>query len=196
MSCEERRVVLGDTVASMLASDWGEPPVVVMDEARFERKQTRVVETGYRTLARAVEEADDLFLFMEDDVSFNRWIRHNLGRWRPLADRSSGDPFFGTLYNPNTAPAASPGDAANEVVGDPRAFYGTQGIVLSVTTARAILEHWDDVRGLPDIRMSRLAARWSPIWFHRPSLVQHRPVPSMWGGVAHSAVDFSADWRV
>jgi hypothetical protein len=46
-----------------------------------------------------------------------------------------------------------------------------------------------------DLRISRLAARWSPIWYHHASLVQHRPVASTWGGTTHVAIDFSPDWR-
>lgn len=184
-----------DTLAALAATDWGESPVVVMDEGRYERHQRRVLETGQRLLRQAVEEAGDLFLFMEDDVGFNRSIRHNLERWAPIVERNPETPFFASLYNPNIAPAATPSDPSSAVVGDPLAFYGTQCIVLSVATARAILDDWDDAVGMPDTRMSRLAARWSPIWFHRPSLVQHRPVASVWGGVSHQAIDFSPDWR-
>jgi hypothetical protein len=195
MTCEERHAICAETLAGIAATDWGESPVIVMDEGRYERYQLRVLETGYRLLRRAIDEADDLFLFMEDDVEFNRSIRHNLERWTPIVERAPGTPFFGSLYNPNIAPAATPSDPAPAVVGDPRGFYGTQGVVLSVATARAILDGWYDAVGMPDIRMSRLAARHSPIWFHRPSLVQHRTVPSTWGGTTHQAIDFSPDWR-
>ena len=66
---------------------------------------------------------------------------------------------------------------------------------MSVATACWILDHWDEQGGFPDIRMSRLAGQRSPVYMHRPSLVQHRQVPSVWGGVAHTAIDFSPDWR-
>jgi hypothetical protein len=195
MTCEERSAVFADTAAGLAASDWGSPPIVVMDEARYERYQSRVVETGRRLLRQAAEEADDLFLFMEDDIDVNASIRHNLEHWAPLGARSPGSYFFASLYNPNIAPPATPDDPEPAVVGDPRAFYGSQGVVLSVATARSILDAWDEQPGLPDIRMSRLAARRSPIWFHRPSLVQHRAVASLWGGAVHQAIDFSPHWR-
>ncbi len=195
MTCEERAAVFAETAAGLAASDWGAPPVVVMDEARYERYQSRVVETGHRLLSRAVEEADDLFLFMEDDIEVNRSIRHNLEHWSPLVERDEGSYFFGSLYNPNISPPATADDPSPAVVGDPRAFYGSQAVVLSVATARAVLDAWDEQPGLPDVRMSRLAARRSPIWFHRPSLVQHRAVPSLWGGAVHQAIDYSPDWR-
>jgi hypothetical protein len=58
-----------------------------------------------------------------------------------------------------------------------------------------VLERWDELQGYPDIRISRLAGRLTPLWFHLPSLVQHRAVPSVWGGVAHQAPDYDAEWR-
>jgi hypothetical protein len=195
MTCEERAEVLAETLAGVESTDWGEPPHLVMDEARFERYQDRVLDTGQRLLLRAIDEVDDLFLFMEDDVEFNHSIRHNLAHWAPIVARRPGSHFFASLYNPNIAPAATPSDPSSAVVGDPRGFYGTQGVVMSLATARSILDDWHDAPGMPDIRMSRLAARHSPIWFHRPSLVQHRPVESLWGGATHFAIDFSPDWR-
>jgi hypothetical protein len=40
-----------------------------------------------------------------------------------------------------------------------------------------------------------LHARGSPLWYDCPSLVQHRPVASTWGGTPHVADDLSPDWR-
>ena len=76
---------------------------------------------------------------------------------------------------------------------DPEAVYGGQAFLMSVATARWILEHWDD--GMHDIMWPRLAAQRSPVVYHRPSLVQHRGVPSTWGGVQHHASDYSPDWQ-
>ncbi len=183
-----------ETVARLAATDWGEAPELVMDENANERALARILETGRRLLARAADEADDLVLYLEDDLEFNRWLRHSLEHWEPLVERRRGDHFFASLYNPNIVPPPSLADPATAVVIDPRQDYGSQAI-LSVTTARAILDQWDDAAGPIDLRVSRLAARWSPIRFHHPSLVQHRPVASTCGGTAHFAVDFSAAWR-
>ena len=49
--------------------------------------------------------------------------------------------------------------------------------------------------GYHDIRMTRLAARVTPLVYHRPSLVQHLAVRSTIGGVRHEAADFDAGWR-
>ena len=195
MSCDERRDVCARSADALAATDWGEPPVVVWDEAPFARILERIVHTGRRLLERAVDETDDLFLYLEDDVEFNRSLLHNLERWPPVVDRRPGSFLFASLYNPNIVTPRSPDDESSVAVADPRRFYGMQGVLLSVATARFILDRWDDVRAPTDLRMSRLAARRSPILFHRPSLVQHRAVASTWGGAEHGTVDFSPDWR-
>jgi hypothetical protein len=196
-TCDERTEVCAQTVGDLAQTDWGSPPTLVRDRSAASSKLDRIVDTGRHLLARAVEEAsadDEVFLFCEDDVTFNRFLRHNLERWAPIRERRSDGHLFGSLYNPGIVPPSD--DPATAVVIDPRHFYGTQGMVMTVTTARSLLEQWDDWPGALDVRVSRLAARWSPIWFHRPSLVQHRDVASTWGGTAHCAVDFSPDWRV
>jgi hypothetical protein len=196
VTCEERRSVWAETAADLATTDWGSAPIAVLDESTAERKLQRIVDTGLAVLRRAVDESttdDDVFLFLEDDVTFNRSIRHNLERWDPIVDRRPDGHLFGSLYNPNVVAPTTDGRTA--IAADPRQFYGSQGLVLSVTTARSLVEWWDDRDGPLDLRISRLAARWSPLWYHAPSLVQHRAVESTWGGEPHAAVDFSADWR-
>jgi len=39
------------------------------------------------------------------------------------------------------------------------------------------------------------AGRAVPIYYHRPSLVEHIGDVSTWGGRHHRAVDFDRDWR-
>jgi hypothetical protein len=196
LSCEERAEVCAETVADLGQTDWGSAPTVVVDESTAARKLQRINDTGLQLLTQAVDEADgddDVLLVCEDDVAFNRSLRHNLEHWAPIVDRRTDGHLFGSLYNPNVvAPAA---DGATATVADPRRFYGSQGMVMSVATARSLVEQWDDGHGPLDLRISRLAARWSPLWYHSPSLVQHRDIESTWGGAPHSAVDFSVDWR-
>jgi hypothetical protein len=194
LSCEERADICAETVADLGQTDWRSAPVVVLDESTASRKLQRIVDTGQALLARAVDESerDDVLLVCEDDVSFNRSLRHNLEHWTPVVDRRADGHLFGSLYNPNVV---TPAIDATAIVADPCRFYGSQGMVMSVTTARSLVEQWDDGDGPLDLRISRLAARWSPLWYHHPSLVQHRAVESTWGGEPHSAVDFSVDWR-
>lgn len=195
LTCEERAEVCAETVADLARTDWGAAPAVVVDHGNHPKRLERILETGRRLLERVVDEAahdGEVALVCEDDVSFNRALRHNVERWGPLVDRRSDGHLFGSLYNPGVA-VASAGETAVAV--DPRQFYGSQGTVLSVTTARSLVEQWDDGHGPFDLRLSRLAARWSPVWYHLPSLVQHRSIPSTWGGAPHQADDFSIDWR-
>jgi hypothetical protein len=198
-TCEGREAVCAETLALLAATDWGCSPIVVFDRSQQERPLARILETGRRLLEQAVEETDqgtdDVFLYLEDDLAFNRWIRHNLERWPPIIDRRPGDHLFASLYNPNIVPRASAEDPATAIVIDPRQFYGAQAMLMSAVTARRILDEWDDAAGPLDLRISRLGARWSPVWFHRPSLVQHRPVPSASGGSVHAAIDFEPEWR-
>jgi hypothetical protein len=196
LTCEERVRVCAETLDDLAQTDWGAAPTVVVGRSAAPKKTERIVDTGLRVLTRVVHDAygdDDIVLVCEDDVTFNRSLRHNLEHWVPVMDRRRDGHLIGSLYNPNVVALATDGRTAT--VADPRAFYGSQGVVLSVATARALIEWWDDHPSSYDIRISRLAARWSPLWYHQPSLVQHRPVESTWGGTPHSAVDFSADWR-
>src|SRR2546421_1491254 len=93
-SCDARREVCALSAAALAATDWGEPPIIVWDEAPFDRIQTRIEHTGRRLLQRAVDETEDLFLFLEDDVEFNQSLRHNLEDWPPIAERRAGDYLF------------------------------------------------------------------------------------------------------
>ncbi len=198
LTCEERADVCAETVADLAGTDWGRAPTLVLDTSTAVRKIERIVANGRQLLVRAIDESDsdpddDVILLCEDDVTFNRFLRHNLERWAPIADRRPDGHLFGSLYNPNVVTA--PSDDTTAVVADPLRFYGSQCMVFSITTARSLVEQWDDGHGPLDLRVSRLAARWSPVWFHAPSLVQHRVVDSTWGGQPHFAVDFSAAWR-
>lgn len=182
------------TLHSLQNSDWGERPRVEIDQSTATRRQERQEQTALSLLSRALAEGAELLLFVEDDLQFNRHLRHNLTHWYPLSQVRTGDDYFGSLYNPGIRELAR-----NEVqafmVADPFAVYGSQAFILSLTTARYIVAHWDEVPGMQDIKMSRLAARMCPIHYHIPSLVQHVGSDSVWGGSYHYANDFDADWK-
>ena len=81
---------------------------------------------------------------------------------------------------------------------DPEAVYGSQAFVLSVPVAIHCLQHWHDIQGMQDIKLSRHTARMPgvPIYYHRPSLVQHNiEAGSTHGGSTHYAVDFDPWWH-
>ncbi|MSO79138.1 MAG: hypothetical protein EXQ79_05975 [Acidimicrobiia bacterium] len=194
LSCTERAAVREETLAGLAATDWGTPPVVVLDRGLREPKVNKRIAAAARELLQLAVAGDaDVFLVLEDDLEFNRFLRHNLECWKPLVDHVEGEPFFASLYNPNVVPAASPTGTAAYAVADPDKVYGSQAFLISVATGRWVLEHWD--AGAHDIMWPRLAAQRSPVLYHQPSLIEHRGVPSTWGGPQHQAVDYSSDWK-
>lgn len=195
ISTTARRHVRHQTLANLAATDWGTPPVVLVNQGRYRTEKACAADNARSALLCAVARPGDVFVFFEDDLAFNRSIRWNLEHWEPLLAREPDGYFFASLYNPNVGSLSPDLDRPTHRIADPELTYGAQAFVLSIRTARHILEHWDDLRGLHDTRMPRLAARQSPIYYHRPSLVQHLPVPSSWGGVAHSAIDYDEAWR-
>src|SRR5262249_32716978 len=196
LSCPEREVIRRQTIENLQASDCPCAPSVEIDQTTFERRQERQVQTARRLLQRAITEGSesDYILFLEDDLQFNRHLLHNLESWHPIKSAKPGEHFFGSLYNPNVrALTRSPERAF--LVADPETVFGSQAFVLSPATARYIVAHWEEVIGMQDMKMSRLAARVCPIYYHVPSLVQHIGYASVWGGHYHWASDFSDDWR-
>jgi hypothetical protein len=194
LSCPDREQVRAQTLHSLSETDWHEEPVVVIDETGFERRQERQEQSSLRLLRRAVSDAAAFVLFLEDDLAFNRHLRHNLERWHPLAGVGAGDAFFGSLYDPSVA--ASWYDRNNAYfAASPEAVYGSQAFLLSLSTVRYVVRHWQEVPGMQDIKMSRLAARTCPVYYHVPSLVQHVGRESAWDGTFHCSRSFDADWR-
>jgi hypothetical protein len=194
ISCADREPIRRQTLASLAATDWKYPARVEMDEATFARRQERQESTARRLLEHAVAEETELFLFLEDDLEFNRHLRHNLERWYPLSTHEPEDHFFASLYNPTVRELARY-DERHYFVAQPDCVYGSQAFLLSLATARYIAAHWNEMVGMQDIKMSRLAARVSPIYYHTPSLVQHVGQTSTWGGPYHRAVDYQPDWK-
>jgi hypothetical protein len=196
LSCPARADVGARTMERLAATDWAEPPALALDETVVARRQERQLLTARSLLARAVEEDGDAdrLLFLEDDLDFNSHLRHNLAAWPPVRSLAPGGALFGSLYNPGLG--GRPVEAAGTCLEvDPGAVYGSQAFVLSAATARYLVEHWHEVEGMQDIKMSRLAGRLGPVLYHSPSLVQHVGMESTWGGHAHVALDFDAEWR-
>ena len=200
LSCPAREVMREQTIANLRATDWGDEPQVEIDQTTFARRQERQESTALRLLQRAVADGPDYILFLEDDLEFNRHLRFNLEHWYPLVNTPPRRPFFASLYNPNgkgrlrTVSFAAETRHAYFVV-DPNTVFGSQAFLLSLVTARYIVEHWNNVIGMQDIKMSRLAARFGPIYYHTPSLVQHVGVDSAWGGPFQWSADYAGDWK-
>ena len=193
LSCPEREQFRARTLDNLARTDWGEKPRVVVDETRCERRQERQEQTALQLLEQALADEAALVLFLEDDLEFNRHLRHNLEHWAPLA-RASDDHFFASLYNPSVLARRRDAERAF-FVAEPECVYGSQAIVLAEATVRHVRERWHDVPGMQDVKLSRLAAPLCPLYYHAPSLVQHVGVVSAWGGRYHWANDYDAEWR-
>ena len=194
LSCDEREETRRQTLANLRATDWRGPLRVELDRTTFARREERQEDTARRLLHSAVAEAPELILFLEDDLRFNLHLRHNLERWHPLSLLREGGHFFGSLYNPNIRELERRPEHAF-FIADPQCVYGSQAFVLSLATARHIVEHWREVPGMQDIKMSRLAAQVCPIYYHLPSLVQHVGTQSVWGGHYHWTQDYDEGWK-
>ncbi len=194
LSCPEREPIREQTLASLKASDWNQAPRLVIDKATTGRRQDRQEQASFALLQRAHQEGPELILFLEDDLEFNRHLRYNLERWEPLAQLTAGAHFFGSLYNPNVGELERRPER-NTMLARPETVYGSQAVVLSRATLGHLLAHWGEVIGMQDIKMSRLASRVTPLYYHTPSLVQHTGVNSVWGGHFHTARDYSPAWK-
>jgi hypothetical protein len=196
ISCRQRAEVLARTLELWRMTDWGGEPEVEIDRSTLADPVARISETWQRALVRAREAGPDLCLLLEDDVEPNRFLRHNLERWRPLRLSDHRGPFFASLYYCGHTTRARHRQA-RFTVAVPETMWGAQALLLSRTTIRYILDRWDDQScDHQDVRMALLAARLSPLYFHIPSLVQHRDVASTWTDGRHQADDFDPLWRV
>ena len=194
LSCPEREQIRNQTVASLQATDWNRAPILEIDCTSHSRRQERQEETSLKLLQRAIADAPDFFLFLEDDLDFNRYLRHNLENWLPLKRSTPEAHFFASLYNP-TIRELERHEAQSFFVAHPQCVYGSQAFLMSRAMGSYIVEHWSEVIGMQDIRMSRLAACKSSIYYHVPSLVQHVGRVSVWGGHYHWTNDFQKDWK-
>ena len=193
ISVPERASLRRATLAHLAASDWGDEPVLVqMDRHSTGARVHHITRNGRQALERSLGTDADYVLFLEDDLLFNRHLRHNLETW-PLLQR--GEITLASLFHPGLREwVASARDSA--LVVDPESVYGSQALLLSRPAVRYILEHWDDLPLPLDLKMPRLAARLrAPVYYHWPSLVQHVGVKSAWGGRFFQSPDFDPDWK-
>lgn len=194
ISCGARNKIREQTLNELLKTDWGEDRSLIleMDDGIGQDPRERLTKTARRLLQRFGEADEDYLVFLEDDLAFNQHLRHNLMSWRPLSERLI---TFASIYNPGVREEGC--DIQNRAyLVRPEGVYGSQALLLSRKTVEYILGQWDDVPGMPDIKMPRLAGRLNkPIYYHSPSLVQHVGQKSTWGGRFHRASDFDPNWR-
>lgn len=194
VSCPARLQVREESLRDLANTDWGDSPVaVVEDDQSSPEVHARIRRTWQRAIEAALVMEAEFILLMEDDISFNRHLKKNLGSWDPIRLREGHHAFFASLYNPGfqmryCRPQERYAAAYDHLI------WGAQTYVVSRATAGNILDRWGTVKGAPDQMMPRIASQSTPILYHLPSLVQHRAVTSTWGGRIHSASDFDPDW--
>jgi hypothetical protein len=194
VSCPERAALRRRTLANLAATDWTEDVAVALDDGEGADRIARIDANWRKALRLAAASDADLILLMEDDLDFNRHLRNNLMTWPRLVGVDGTGPFFASLYNPGVyAVHSRPQDRYHVMA--PGGCWGSQSLLISRALARYFLDHWQEEAGEPDIRMPRLAARFVPVYYHAPSLIQHVGHISTWGGRAHEAVDFDPEWR-
>jgi hypothetical protein len=194
LSTSGRAGLRRQTISDLAGTDWGRLPKVCLAAGGPRRPHELATAGALALLRTAVDEQCDFILFLEDDLRFNRHLRGNLRRWRPLRRASGHDFFPASLYDPGVRAERYHRDHAY-FVADPACAYGSQALLLSARTAQYLIESWHTEQGLHDFRIFGLAARQSRIHYHFPTLVQHTGSPNSASGLFHAAPDFDPNWR-
>lgn len=194
-SCRARDQLRDRTVANLEATDWQGRLTIELDEGGPLPQMVRHTALVRRVLRRALQDPNSVFLFLEDDLEFNRSLVHNLSVWLPLSEVTPGRHFYASLYNPGVTFVRS-FTKAGYAEASLRSVFGSQALVIGKATVRYLLTCWG-VESWPiaDVRLARLAARVCPLLYHIPSLVQHVGTESLWDGPFHCAADFDRDWK-
>lgn len=188
VTCRERAQMLQKTVANLLSTDWDGSVYLQMDAGTGDPRIRQTDNTKQALRWFLDYSASDFALILEDDLEFNRYLRHSLEQWYPIIDQRL---HFGSLYNPNVSEIYEGDDY---FVADPSSCYGSQAYLLSRDAVSILLRDWDEVVGMQDIKITRiLAGAGYALYYHKPSLVQHVGVESIWGGHYHFAPDFDRD---
>jgi len=192
-TCPERDETRRETLASLAASDWPDLPLqVLVDPETTSDRVQRISRQILHALQQFLDHEAEYMLLLEDDLSFNRHLRHNVERWRPYACREI---TLAGLYNPGLKEIVFE-VAGHAVAVAPETAFGTQASLLFRPAVEHLVKGWNTLNAAADLRVVHLAAQLGrPLYYHAPSLVQHRQVPSTWGGTAHQARDFDPDWR-
>lgn len=190
MTCDRRASVLATTLDSLKASDWGEEPLIVCDTTRHHDPKISQTTTSFSILQMAMgRDGWEYLVFCEDDVVFNKYLRHNLERWTPVRWRMC---LVGTLYQGGPWPVH--GDyslAPAELIG------GSQAVVIKRDWLPELIRLWPTLNvGMQDMRMFAAAGRYFPwVYVHQPNLVDHQKTPSTWNGPPHTSPTFDPDWK-
>ncbi|MDB6109526.1 MAG: ADP-heptose:LPS heptosyltransferase-like protein [Pedosphaera sp.] len=182
-----------NTLANFAKTDWDGPPLQIrIEDGEAAGLRQRRAQGAFLALKRSLECQDDFTLLLEDQLDFNRHLRHNLHHWRLM---KTGAVTFASLYNPRVRERAC--DLRNNArIVEPEFAFGNQAFLIARSAVEYLVRHWDKAPGGPDTRITHLAGRLrSPIFYHAPSLVQHIGPASEAGRSFHQAMDFDPAWR-
>jgi len=196
-----REEILAGTLARWAQCGWSGEPVIHVDPTpRTYASNGRAVPpmvrmlAAYRTLlARALEETTaPHFLLLEDDIAFASGFAEKIAAWEPLA--RGWVTGFASFFNPGVRLAShgAASSGADYFLAHRRSVLGSQALLLDRDFAAIARDEWDTLDGFASMRLAALAARLHrPIYYHRPSLVEHASQVSAWGGHLRRAVDFA-----
>jgi len=193
ITCPERDEIRKTTLASLAATDWPDLPLeILVDPEKGGDRTRRIARQILHAMQQSLDHSAEHLLLLEDDLSFNRHLRHNVESWRPYRRREI---TLAGLWNPGLY------EIAYDVIGHAVAvasvsLFGCQALLLSRPAVEHVVRAWNTLNIPADHRLARLAAQLGhPLYYHSPSLVQHQLAPSTWGGAPHQAPDFDPDWR-
>ena len=177
VSCRKRAADREATLRSLAASDWGQAPVVVLDDEQAPTTVKRIARTWTRVMMMATrcdagassDRAEDMILMMEDDVRFTPRLRSIVEQWSALKAR--GVLFFGSLYD--NLPSFYPNAGVDYAVCPPDLFWGFQAIVSNRQTLAAVLHLTTVCETHIDVCVGGSLSKLTPIYVHRPGLVTH-----------------------
>jgi len=193
ISCAGRKKWREQTLNTFARTDCGDTPLHLhideSDENGFAQRQTHCT---YLAFQASLNRGVDYVLLLEDDLDFNRHIRHNLNCWNPL---NTGAVTLAGLFNPRVRELAA--DLGNNArIVDPASIFGSQAFLISRKMVGRLVRGWRQEEGLHQPGLCRMAAGLRrPIFYHAPSLVQHIEKPSAPGMGFHQAMDFHPTWR-
>jgi hypothetical protein len=197
LTCPQRLGILQATLASFRRTDWQTPLRIhcTPQSGEIGDPEDSPIKRAHLAILRSALDAPGThFLILEDDVTFNVNLHHNLLHW-DLWEWVE-DIHFATLYNPGLQAAVPFTPNALKFSADVAA--GAQARLFSRACAELILEKFNSSAGVgpQDRQFAILASEFGPLWAHRPSLVQHTGKESTWGGPWHQAIDYDPVWRM
>ncbi len=198
VSDSEETALVRRTLQRLAMTDWGAQEIPVYHHPVYPRsygakaRKNGMLRLVHRALVHARKTGADFILLLQDDLAFNRYLRHNLENWDALLNP---DFALASLYNPGL-PELSCNLNRNLLVASANHVHDGQALLLSSKALNHILEQWNKVNMPWDLKIPRLASDIADgVYLHTPSLVQHVSQESVWDNYHFRAVDFQEDWK-